>query len=237
MTNNYYKYTGYIRYVDFKRLDFIIQSIKTYFDNAALKGLDLGCGRGDITFPLAFFGYKMIGIDISPDNIEAAEIKRKYLALYKHNPTFSIGDAENLGLEKESFDFVVLSEVLEHLKYPEKALTSINVTLKDGGLLIVTVPNGYGPYSLIYDQFRNKVVFKIFPKVGISDHVQAFTLPKICNLIKEVGFEVLKINHSDFISFLPLLVKSNICQYYDCKLADKLSAQLVSGYYIACRKK
>ena len=132
---------------------------------------------------------------------------------------------------------MICSEVLEHLNHPEKALNLINRVLKENGLFIVTVPNGYGPYSLIFDHFRNKVISKIFPKIGLSDHVQAFTLSKIYNLIRDAGFEVLNINHADFISFLPILVRLNKFRYYDCKLADKLPSPLVSGYYIACRKK
>ena len=91
-------------------------------------------------------------------------------------------------------------KVLEHLNHPERALSSINAILEENGLLIVTVPNGYGPYSLLFDHFRNKIASKIFPNVGYSDHVQAFTLSRILNLIKKAGFEVLKVQHSDFIS-------------------------------------
>ena len=109
--------------------------------------------------------------------------------------------------------------------------------MKENGLLIATVPNGYGLYSLLFDHFRNKIVSKIFPKIGHSDHAQAFTLSKISNLMKTAGFEVLNVNYSDFISFLPILVKSNRFSYYDCKLADKLPPFLVSGYYIASKKK
>jgi hypothetical protein len=90
---------------------------------------------------------------------------------------------------------------------------------------------------LIRDYFRNKVVRKIFPKCEFSNHVQAFTLSKISTLLKEAGFDVLNVKHSDFISFLPGFVKSNRFSYYDCKLADKLPPPLVSGYYIACGKR
>lgn len=236
MTKRYTTYTEYTRYVDFKRLDFTVRSIKNHSNRTNLKGLDVGCGKGNITIPLASLGYSMIGIDISPNNIEAAQYKQ----ITKDNPIFLVGDAENLAFEKRSFDFVVCSEVLEHLNHPEKALKSINKILKENGVLVITVPNGFGPYSLIFDYFRNKVICKIFPRITPSGHVQAFTLSKINNLIKEVGFEVLNVNHSDFISFLwsiPAESRKLKVSYYDCKLADKLPPCLVSGYYIACRKK
>jgi ubiquinone biosynthesis O-methyltransferase len=233
MIKNYHKYTEYSRYVDFKRLDFIVQSIRNHFSRTKIKGLDLGCGKGNVTVPLAYLGYSMTGIDISPDNIEVAKAKQ----ITEDNPTFLVADAENLSLKEKSFDFVVCTEVFEHLKHPKNALNLINKILKENGLLVATVPNGYGIYSLLFDHFRNKVVSKIFPKIELSDHVQAFTLPRISNLLNETGFEILNINHSDFISFLHILVKSTKFSYYDCKLADKLPPPLVSGYYIACGKR
>lgn len=110
MTPNYHRYTEYRRYVDFKRLDFIIQSIRNHFTETGLKGVDLGCGKGNVTVPLASLGYKMIGGDISPDNIKAAKVKQ----IAKDNPMFFVDDAENPTFDDESFDFVVRSEVLEH---------------------------------------------------------------------------------------------------------------------------
>lgn len=110
--------------------------------------------------------------------------------------------------------------------------------LKDKGILVVTVPNGYGLYSLIYDHFRNKVLARIISeKVGPSLHLQTFSLGRIKKSIEEAGFEVLKIGNSDFVSFLPLLVKINGSCYWDCKLADRLPSQLVSGWFLLCQKK
>uniref|UniRef100_A0A7V4KD94 Class I SAM-dependent methyltransferase n=1 Tax=Fervidobacterium pennivorans TaxID=93466 RepID=A0A7V4KD94_FERPE len=213
----------------------MIETLNNYFKRSdEIKGLDVGCGKGDVTIPLAFLGYKMVGVDISSENIDEAIKRLKVKKLLKNNPVFLLGDAENLPFKEGSFDFVICSEVLEHLKRPEKALKSIHEVLKPKGLLIVTVPNGYGPYCMIYDHFRN-IISKILP-IKPSDHIQFFTLSKIRNLIKKSGFDILSIRHSDFLSFLPLIVKSKKLSYYDCKLADKLPSFIVSGWYVLCRK-
>lgn len=232
MIKQYHEYTNYTRYVDFKRLDFIIQSIIDNSDKNTLEGLDLGCGMGNIAIPLASLGYRMTGIDISPKNINNAKSRQ----ITVDNPVFLVGDAENFLHEKERMDFVICSEVLEHLNSPHRALNLINKILRNKGLLIVTVPNGYGPYSLVADHLRNKVISRI-SNIQPSEHVKTFSLSNIRNLIEEAGFDILKINHSDFISFLPVLVRSKRFCYLDCYLADKLPSAFVSGYFMICRKK
>jgi len=84
---------------------------------------------------------------------------------------FLLGDAENLTSNKQLFHFVICSKVLEHLRYPEKALYFISRVLKQDGVLIITMPNKYRLYSLIYDQFKNRIVSKIVPQIGSLDHV------------------------------------------------------------------
>lgn len=55
MTKKYNNYIEYTRYVDFKRIDFIARSIRNHTIRTNLKGLDLGCGKGDVTIPLGVF--------------------------------------------------------------------------------------------------------------------------------------------------------------------------------------
>ncbi len=233
----YYKYSSYTRYVDLKKLDFIVQVISEHsFPQSNACGLDLGCGKGDVTFSLASLGYQMTGIDISPKAICIAESRKVVFFGSREYPKFLVSDVEKLNSLPLS-DFVICSEVLEHLSDPEKTLHSVSRVLKKGGILIITVPNGYGLYSVIYDQFRNRIASKILPQIGRSSHIQSFTLAAIERLISRAGFGIYKIRNSDFISFLPLLVKSDKFCQWDCKLADKLPPPLASGWYIACRSK
>lgn len=63
MSKNYHKYSEYIRYVDFTRLDVIVQSIRDRFNNRTdLKGFDLGGGKENVTVPLAYLRYQMTGV-------------------------------------------------------------------------------------------------------------------------------------------------------------------------------
>jgi len=51
-------------------------------------------------------------------------------------------------LSLNQFDCVIISEVLEHLDSPEALLRASLPYLAEPGLLIVTVPNGYGEFEL-----------------------------------------------------------------------------------------
>lgn len=234
---NYHKYTSYTRYVDFKRLDFIVQVVTEAFSpmsNAC--GLDLGCGEGNIALPLASLGYQMVGVDISTEAIKRAEGKKATLLNSQCSLEFLVGDAENLTIRGEAFDFVICSELLEHLEHPEKALASISRVLKQHGILLLTVPNGYGPYGLLFDWLVAKMVCRLLRRVQHFPHVQEFSFHGVTRLIQKGGFRILKVRHSDFVSFLPLLVKCNGFCKLDCAVADKLPPQLVSGWYFACQK-
>ena len=59
------------------------------------------------------------------------------------NPDY-IYNAEKIGLDSASFDFIVLTEVLEHLENPILALKECNRLLKKSGTLILTMPFLYG---------------------------------------------------------------------------------------------
>ena len=234
---NYHDYTSYTRYVDFKRLDFIIRTVAAHCSpNNNIRGLDIGCGEGNITIPFAALGYQITGVDISPEVIKKAESKRIQFPNLQDFPEFMVGNIGSLTIESEHFDFIICSEVLEHLRHPAKASNLIHRILKKGGILIVTVPNGYGLYCWIYDRFRNRIASKIVPKLGRSEHIQWFTVGQIQRLLDHAKFKFIWLQNSDFISFLPFLNRSKKFCEWDCKLADKLPSWLISGWYLTYRK-
>jgi len=53
MNREYYKHTEYTRYADLKKLAFIVSFLS--MTQNSLKGLDVGCGKGDVTIPLAIY--------------------------------------------------------------------------------------------------------------------------------------------------------------------------------------
>ena len=81
-----------------------------------------------------------------------------------------VASAESLPIADKSFDMVLLSEVLEHLQFPEQCLEEAFRVLKDGGDLVVATPFMYPLHADPYDFQRwlpEKYVF-VLSKIGFQ---------------------------------------------------------------------
>ncbi len=99
--------------------------------------LDVGCGGGYITQALSEAGFAATGVDHSMLAVRAAVAK----ALKGGGGRYSVADAHRLPYANETFDGVVLSEVLEHVKDPGVVLAEAARVLGPGGVMVVTGPN------------------------------------------------------------------------------------------------
>lgn len=92
--------------------------------------LDAGCGTGLI---LRHLPKNSVGLDLNPRNLEKAK---------KYVPQAQLieGDIETMPFPDKRFNAVICSEVLEHLLYPQKAITEIKRVLEPEGVLIGSVP-------------------------------------------------------------------------------------------------
>jgi 2-polyprenyl-3-methyl-5-hydroxy-6-metoxy-1,4-benzoquinol methylase len=97
--------------------------------------LDIGCGAGSLAKKLVAKGKIVDGISISPGELEQAKpfLRNAYL--------FNLENGLPPETEKDSYDYIICSHILEHIAYPEKLLKDIQVALKANGFLIVALPN------------------------------------------------------------------------------------------------
>lgn len=123
--------------------------------------LDMGCGDGFWSKKLADLGYKITSIDLE-----------------KHYENTQVVNLENgLTFPDNSFDYVWSTDVLEHLREPEKIISEIKRVLGPGGLLTLTTPNSY---FWIYPIFK---LFGFTPKdLQNPDHKQFFNLKDVTRL-------------------------------------------------------
>jgi SAM-dependent methyltransferase len=111
--------------------------------------LDVGCGYGPGAYCLSKNGNCVVGVEIDLDSIKEA---LRYVTSEIERIDFIQNVAENLALEDETFDIVLMLDVLEHVKSPESALKESARVSKRNGLLYVE----YNPYyslagSHLYD--------------------------------------------------------------------------------------
>jgi SAM-dependent methyltransferase len=102
--------------------------------NQAIKILEAGCGKW---WALKEINrkFEITGVDISSEALEYRLNTQKDLANYK------VGDLRNIEIENNSFDAIYSNYVLEHIKGSEIVLQNFLKWLKNGGIIIVQVPD------------------------------------------------------------------------------------------------
>ena len=105
--------------------------------------LDIGCSQGIVCLLLGREGFNCVGIDIENGAIEYAKGElEKQEDITKQRITFQVADATRLEFEDNTFDTIILGEILEHLLHPEKVLKEAKRVLKEAGKVVITVPFG-----------------------------------------------------------------------------------------------
>jgi len=149
--------------------------------------LDVACGEGKIwdLYPKA----KVVGLDLSFENLMVA--KKDVMPVQ--------GDALKLPFASGTFDLVVISEILEHLFDPAKAIKEVSRVLKPGGGCIVTYPNTAAL------QFRMSLLFfGRNPALNYPDnlnHIRFFSHQDMQELVQGAGFRIEKVRGGSFLSF------------------------------------
>jgi len=103
-----------------------------------LRFLDIGCGGGLLSEPMARLGATMVGVDPSEKNIKTATVHARELELAIDYRT---GTAEDLAVAGESFDVILNMEVIEHVADPAAFTRTCAALLKPGGLMFVATIN------------------------------------------------------------------------------------------------
>jgi 2-polyprenyl-6-hydroxyphenyl methylase/3-demethylubiquinone-9 3-methyltransferase len=105
---------------------------------SGLRFLDIGCGGGLLSEPLARLGASVVGADPSSTNIEAAKLHahKSELAIDYRETT-----AEALAEADEKFDVVLAMEVVEHVTSVELFINRCASMIRPGGLLIAATLN------------------------------------------------------------------------------------------------
>ncbi len=186
------------------RLKFIHDTAAAHFDRAGaglhpFKGLsllDIGCGGGLLSEPMARLGFAVTGADASEKNVKIAGTHAGIEGL---KIDYRVATAEMLADEDQSFDVVLNMEVVEHVADLPGYLAACARLVKPGGLMFVATLNKTLK-SLALAKIGAEYVLRWVP-AGTHDW-NRFIEPKRLNaLLQENGLKPLK---TQGVSFDPL---------------------------------
>ncbi|KAA0912293.1 bifunctional 2-polyprenyl-6-hydroxyphenol methylase/3-demethylubiquinol 3-O-methyltransferase UbiG [Aquicoccus porphyridii] len=172
------------------RLDYITRQIAGEFDRdldaskpfADLRLLDIGCGGGLLSEPMARLGATVVGADAAERNIPVAQIHAEQSGLeidYRHTTAEAMAEAG------EQFDVVLNMEVVEHVADPLAYLTACRQLLKPGGLHICSTISR-NPKSFAMAIVGAEYVMRWLPK-GTHEWNKFITPDELFDLIEKAG--------------------------------------------------
>jgi 2-polyprenyl-3-methyl-5-hydroxy-6-metoxy-1,4-benzoquinol methylase len=253
---SYWSATDYTRFPGGrKKLEALARLVFDEFSTPP-RVLDVGCGNGAISFPLAALGCEVVGADIDGASIAWCVRHNTY-----EHATFVLA-TEKLREVEGPFDLIVCSEVLEHLHEPRPLVAAISEKLASSGLLFVTIPNGFGLREIggRFERFlrescgldtalrwlRRRLEVLGMPSAAAKyamhtsnpeqGHVQKFTRSQITRLLESEQLRVVGWRNS-FLILSVFFSRSGLSaiERLDSWLADHLPHFCASGWYICCR--
>ncbi len=144
--------------------------------------LDIGCSGGCLIQELIKKGFKNVyGVDISEQSI--AQCKKKGLKNIENM------DASDMCFNNNTFDLIISSDNLEHLKNDQEVLRDWNRVLKPNGILIVFVP----AYKFLWSVHDTA-----------NYHFRRYSKWELCNKLLRANYSIVRCSYWDFILFTPI---------------------------------
>ncbi len=186
------------------RLDFIRREVAAHFNRdarslkpfAGLSLLDIGCGGGLLSEPMARLGFAVTGADASERNIGTA---RTHAAQSGVTIDYRATSAEALAEEGLGFDVVLNMEVVEHVADVGAYLSACAGLLKPGGITLVATLNKTLK-SLALAKIGAEYVLGWVPR-GTHDWNRFIAPAELRAELEQTGLSILK---TQGVSFNPL---------------------------------
>ncbi|MGN0266340.1 MAG: class I SAM-dependent methyltransferase, partial [Lachnospiraceae bacterium] len=162
-----------------------LESILKFIDiNPGMRILDLGCGTGYLTFPMALrnANVSVVGLDIVANTIirNAEQAKNQGLS----NIQFVSYDGEHFPFEDEAFDLVVTRYALHHFPEIEKSLMEVSRVLKPCGRLFISDPR---PNECDTTRFVDD-----YMQLKKDGHIKFYTKDEWIEICDKCGMKILK---------------------------------------------
>lgn len=227
-----------------KRLDFVVNVVT---ERHAKRVLDVGCGTGaNLTALLARHlpDTQFVAIDSDTASIACATQENQ-----SANARYLL---ESAAVDLGTFDVVIASEVIEHVEDPDAFLDSLRGLLAPNGRLVLTLPNGLGPFELV--SFVETVahltgVYRVLRTIkrlirpgkagpvaagtlAVSPHINFFSYRQIQAVLAAGGFRILAYRPRTFLCgfVFDQLMRSRRAIDWNARISDRLPPQLASAW-------
>lgn len=121
------------------REPFILRSISSVRLPQNLHALDIGCGLGFFTVLMLELGLKVVALDIDLRSLsKAREVSSQKSELIVSPDGFVCADAVSPPFANESFDIILATEIIEHLRDENDFFHQVRRLLKSDGTLVLT---------------------------------------------------------------------------------------------------
>lgn len=147
------------------RLGHVLEQIAQRFGHPAgalqaLRIADIGCGAGLMCEPLAARGALVVGVDAAANNIAAAQLHANAGGLHID---YRVGEPQAVLRAGETFDVLLLLEVVEHVDDVQAFVRDAVTHLAPGGLLLVSTINRT-LRSYLAAIVGAEVIFRVLPR-------------------------------------------------------------------------
>ena len=193
------------------RIEYITNKIKTHFKlrtdkSNYLEGLsilDIGCGGGLISEPMARLGAKVTGIDASEKNINIAKLHSKKNGLKINYLNASPENLEHI----EKFDIILNLEIVEHVNNVNLYIKSCYKLLKTNGLMFTATLNR-SFISYIKAIIGAEYILRWLP-IGTHDWNKFIKPEELEKFLSDEKFTTLDVKGLKFNPFLKKWKKTN----------------------------
>jgi len=189
---------------------------------SAKRILEIGCAAGMTGRALRERSLEeLVGVELLEE--QAAQARPYYTRVFA-------GDLEQLELPFEAghFDCIIYGDVLEHLVDPWALLRKQRALLKDGGAIVLSIPN-IRHYRIVKKLLLHGTWEYTGDGILDKTHLRFFTLKSIRSMIEEAGF--------DIVTIIRRPHGSKLLKGINWLAGNSLSGHLVRQYKILARKK
>lgn len=192
------------------RTDYVVEKLAAHFAHTrsdALTGLrilDVGCGGGLLSEPLARRGAQVVGVDASPGNIAAARV---HAASQGVAVDYRLGELANVVSNAEQFDVVLALEVVEHVSDMQVFLDAAARCLAPGGMLFVSTIDRTWK-SFVFAIVGAEWVMRMLPR-GTHEWKRFVRPDELSHALLSCG---LRRNELRGMRYLPVLHRASWCQ-------------------------